>query len=75
MVSTDIGVGLDPFGATRLKLMTMPSILDSKWLWEERLVNPSVIVLDVAISLVDDIAARAAARMFASKEDSSEAAC
>lgn len=75
MVSTDIGVGLDPFGATRLKLVTMPSILDSKWLWEERLVNPSVIDLDVARTLVHDVAARAAAWIFASRKDSSEAAC
>jgi len=75
MVSTDIGVGLDPFGATRLKLVTMPLILDSKWLWEERLVNPSVIVLDVDRTFFHDVAARAAARMFARIKDSSEAAC
>jgi len=54
--------------------MTMPSILDSKWLWEERLVNPSVIVLDVARTLVHDPSARAAARIFVIR-DCSEAAC
>ncbi len=70
-----MGVGLDPSGAARLELVTMPSILDSKWLWEERLVNPSIIVAGFARTKVLAVAAAAGARKRSSRRIFLEATC